>query len=190
MPEHAPGPLRWPARWTAAGPIRLRPWSDDDLATVEDLARDPYVPLIGSVPAVPSPAAGRAYVARQHERLATGTGWSFAVALAATDRAVGGAGLWPHPDGPATAGYVIAPADRGQGYAVAALTALVAFACEVGQDAVELLVEPGNRASCAVARRCGFAEVERLPQHLVIGGVRRDAVRYRRRVPPPPLEGA
>ena len=188
MPEDPPVPLRWPARWPAAGAVRLRPWRDDDLPTVEDLSRDPYVPLIGSVPSPFTAEAGRAYVARQHDRLATRAGWSFAVALAATDRAVGGAGLWPQPDGPAAAGYAVAPADRGQGHAVAALTALVAFAGEVGQQAVDLLVEPGNLPSCAVAGRCGFVEVERLPGHLVIGGVRRDAVRYRRRMPSPVLQ--
>jgi ribosomal-protein-alanine N-acetyltransferase len=179
------GPLRWPDRWPESGPVRLRPWRDDDLATVADLATDPYLPMIGTIPSPFTPAAGLAYVARQHARLTAGTGWSFAIALQATDRAVGGAGLWRHPEGPATAGYSVAPADRGHGYASAALAALVAFAGEVGETVVELLVEPANAASRAVAARAGFVEVELLPGHLVLGGVHRDALRCRRTVPPP-----
>jgi ribosomal-protein-alanine N-acetyltransferase len=188
-PPQPPQPLRWPERWPEAGPVRLRPWRDDDLATIADLATDPYVPLIGTIPVPFTAAAGRAYVARQHARLATGTGWSFAIALRATDRAVGGAGLWLHPDGPATAGYSVAPADRGHGYARAALAALVRFAGEVGEPVLELLVEPANAASRAVAAGAGFVEVELLPGHLVLGGVHRDALRCRRNVPLPARGG-
>jgi ribosomal-protein-alanine N-acetyltransferase len=173
-------PLTWPEQWPTSGPVILRPWSEDDLATVADLATDPYVPMIGTVPSVFSPAEGLAYVARQHQRLAEGTGWSFAVALRTSDRAVGSAGLWRHPGRSATAGYTVAPRSRGHGYAAAALEALTAFAWQVGETAVELFVEPDNAASRVTALRAGYVEVELLPGHLQIGRRQRDVLRYRR----------
>ena len=175
--------LRWPASWPAHGPVLLRPWREDDLPTVADLSTDPYVPLIGTVPSPFTDAEGRAYLRRQHARLAEGTGWSFAIALLDGDRAVGGAGLWPHADGTATAGYSVAPADRGHGYATAALRALTAFAWSVGEAAVELHIEPDNRASRAVAERVGYVELELPPAHREIGGRRRDLLRYRSAAP-------
>ena len=171
-------PLAWPDHWPTSGPVVLRPWSDDDLATVAELARDPYVPLIGTVPAPYSEAEGRAYVARQHQRLTDGAGWSFAVAERATDRAVGGAGLWLHADRPASAGYAIAPADRGRGFATAALVALTAFAWTRELERVELFVEPGNAASRAVAVRAGYVFVERLAGHGLVGGQPRALDRF------------
>lgn len=165
MPEH--------------GPVQLRPFAAGDLGLVAELASDPYIPLIGTVPATFTTAAGEAYLARQHQRLRDGQGWSFAIADGETDRAVGGAGLWLG-DGPAaTAGYAVAPPHRGRGYATAALRALTGFAwTRPGLKSVELYIEPGNLASIAVARRCGYAEAGLLPEHLEIGGVRRDMLGF------------
>ena len=106
------------------GPIVLRPFHRGDLELVAEFAADPYVPLIGTIPTPYTPAEGLAYLDRQHQRLADGTGWSFAIAELATDRAVGGAGLWLHDDASATAGYAVAASARGRGIATAALTAL------------------------------------------------------------------
>jgi RimJ/RimL family protein N-acetyltransferase len=171
--------LRWPDLWPERGPVRLRPWADTDLPTVADLATDPYVPLIGTVPSPFTETAGLAYVARQHQRLVDGSGWSFAVEDRTSGRAAGGAGLWLHGAGPATAGYVIAPRDRGRGLATAALQALTGFAATVGVGRVELEIEPDNAASRRVAERAGFSFVERLPQHLRIGDRLRTMDRYR-----------
>jgi RimJ/RimL family protein N-acetyltransferase len=171
--------LRWPDRWPEHGPVGLRPWADADLATVADLATDPYVPLIGTVPSPFTEAAGLAYIARQHQRLVDGSGWSFAVEDRTSGRAVGGAGLWLHDGGPATAGYVIAPRDRGRGLATAALQALTGFARAVGVGPLELEIEPDNAASRRVAERAGFSFVQRLPQHLRIGDRLRTMDRYR-----------
>lgn len=183
-------PLAWPDQWPTSGPVLVRPWSDDDLPAVADLARDPYLPLIGSMPAVYTEAEGRAYVARQHQRLADGAGWSFAIVERTSNRAVGGAGLWLHADGPATAGYAIGPADRGRGFATAGLRAVTAFAWTLGLDRVELFVEPGNAASRAVAARAGYAFVERLAGHGLIGGQPRDLDRFAAQRPGSPATPA
>ena len=176
--------LQWPDPLPAHGPVRLRPFRDDDLGLVAALADDPYLPLIGTIPSPFTVPGGLAYIDRQHQRLADGTGWSFAVVDVATDQAVGSAGLWLNPDRPATAGYAVAPEFRGRGYATAALTALTAFAwTQPGIDRVELYIEPDNAASIAVARRCGFRAEGLVPEHTEIDGQLVTMLRFVTRYP-------
>ena len=56
--EHVDGPstLRWPDRSPSHGAVALRAYRDEDVAMVMDLATDPYVALIGTRPASPSPS--------------------------------------------------------------------------------------------------------------------------------------
>src|SRR5580693_3746834 len=61
-----------------ARPFRLRPFQLSDLPLVEEAARDPYIPLITTVPAAYTPGEGRAFIERQWSRAADGTGYSFA----------------------------------------------------------------------------------------------------------------
>jgi hypothetical protein len=56
------------------------------------LATDPYVPLIGSLPAAAGVEEALAWIRRQRGRLAEGTGLSFAIAEAESDGAVGAIG--------------------------------------------------------------------------------------------------
>ena len=171
--------LTWPDPLPRHGSIGLRPFHKGDLDLVAEFAADPYVPLIGSIPVPFSESEGLAYLERQHQRLADGTGWSFAIADLATDRAVGGAGLWLHDDAPATAGYAVAASARGRGIARAALIALTEFAwTRPGLHTVELFIEPTNRASIAVAERCGYRRHELSPGHSEIGGIWRDMLRW------------
>ena len=161
------------------GSVRLRPFGPGDLSLVAELAADPYIPQIGTIPAIFTAAAGAAYLERQHQRLRDGQGWSFAIADRETDRAVGGAGLWVDGRSAATAGYAVAPPYRGQGYATAALRALTDFAwTRPGLARIELSIEPANGASIAVARHCGYQEAGLVPGHVEIGGVRRDMLRF------------
>jgi [ribosomal protein S5]-alanine N-acetyltransferase len=102
---------------------------------VMELSTDPYVPLIGSLPANAGQQKAQDYIDRQRCRLAGGVGFSFAIAEADTDHAVGGIGLWlTHlARGRATAGYSVTPSARGRGIATAALTALTSFSWSVPQ---------------------------------------------------------
>lgn len=74
-------------------PVRLRAFAARDARLVASVADDPLIPLITTVPASGSSADIRAYVERQHDRLRTGQGYSFAVADAVTDEAVGQIGV-------------------------------------------------------------------------------------------------
>jgi [ribosomal protein S5]-alanine N-acetyltransferase len=171
----------WPTWPVAYGPVVLREFSDLDAAMVMELSTDPYVPLIGSLPADASKQEAQAYIDRQRGRLAEGAGFSFALAEAATDHAVGGIGLWltQLAQGRATAGYSVTPSARGRGIAAAALTALTSFAWSVpGLHRIELHIEPWNAGSIKTAERAGYEREGLMRGHREIGGQRRDMLLY------------
>jgi ribosomal-protein-alanine N-acetyltransferase len=168
----------WPAHPPVAGAVLLRAFRvDEDEPMVQDLATDPYVPLIGSLPAEATRAQARDWLERNRGRWSEGRGFSFAVAEVATGRAIGSAGLWlaDLAHGRASAGYAIAPRHRGHGRAAEALTALTAFAWTLpGLHRVELYIQPDNHASLRTAERAGYVYEGRLRSHQEIGGQRLD----------------
>ncbi len=152
-------PLAMPTEPPAWGTVLLRAFRDQDVAMVMDLATDPYVPQIGTLPLHADAAAALAYVERQRSRTVQGVGWSFCVADRTSGVALGGAGLWLDPDDPrrTSAGYAVAPRARGRGVAEQALRALTAFAWTLPPvERVELGVEPSNLASLRTAERAGY----------------------------------
>jgi [ribosomal protein S5]-alanine N-acetyltransferase len=171
----------WPTAPVAYGPVILREFSAADLLMVQELSTDPYVPLIGTLPPNASRQDALDYIGRQRGRLAEGVGFSFAIAEAGTDRAIGGIGLWLAAlnDGRATAGYCVIPSARGRGIASAALTALTTFAWTIpALHRIELYVEPWNAASIKTAERAGYEREGLLRSHQEIGGHRRDMLLY------------
>jgi RimJ/RimL family protein N-acetyltransferase len=148
---------------------------------VMDLATDPYIPLIGSLPAAADAGEALEWIHRQHGRLAEGIGLSFAIADAESDTAVGTIGLWLQelPAGRATAGYSVAPAHRGRGFARSALPALTAFAWTIPElHRIALHIEPWNLGSARVAESAGYRREGRLRSYQEIGGLRRDMLLY------------
>lgn len=67
-------PLTVPSM-TAGADLVLRPWEMSDLPLVREAAADDYIPLATTIPAPYSEA--EAYIRRQWDRAATGTGYSF-----------------------------------------------------------------------------------------------------------------
>ena len=108
--------LQWPATEPAWGRVRLRAFSEADVAMVRELATDPYLALIGSLPPHADTAGALAWIERQRGRLAEGAGFSFCIADQ-HDVALGTAGLWTGglADGRATVGYALCPSERGLG---------------------------------------------------------------------------
>jgi [ribosomal protein S5]-alanine N-acetyltransferase len=171
----------WPTWPVTYGPVSLREFSGLDVAMIMEMSTDPYVPLIGSLPANASQQEAHDYIDRQRGRLTEGTGFSFAIAEVGTDRAVGTIGLWLRQlaQGRATAGYTVAPSARGRGIAGAALTALTSFAWTVpGLHRVELHIEPWNTGSIKAAERAGYQREGLMRGHQEIGGQRRDMLLY------------
>lgn len=174
-------PLRLPDERPSFDGVTLRPFAETDVPMLLDLSTDPYVPLIGTLPPHTDENGARAYIARQHERLVTGAGYSFCAAIEDTDEAIGQAGLWLSAiaQGRVTAGYVIAPAARGRGLARKALTALTAFAWTVPEvERIELYIEPWNEASTHTAQAAGYLHEGLLRSHQAIGGKRVDMHLY------------
>ncbi|SDI07561.1 Protein N-acetyltransferase, RimJ/RimL family [Actinokineospora alba] len=169
--------VQWPTTAPRCGPVVLRAFAERDVQLAFEFGDDPYVPLIGSLPAKPSDQEAMDWIHRQQSRLAEGVGLSFAIADARTDEAVGAIGLWLQnlAAGRATAGYSVAATHRGRGFASSALTALTAFAWTIpALHRVELHIEPWNLGSIRVAENAGYRREGLLRSHQEIGGVRRD----------------
>lgn len=142
-----------------APPYRLRAFENRDLGMVREASADPLIPLISTVPAPFTDAAGAAFIERQRDRVRTGVGYPFAVAREADDVAVVHTGVWPRPGDPerASCGYWIVASARGRGAATSALRALAVWAFQtLGVQRLELYIEPWNAASLRTARAAGF----------------------------------
>jgi [ribosomal protein S5]-alanine N-acetyltransferase len=181
-------PLAWPDPPLADDAIRLRPFEPTDLALVRAASEDPYIPLITTVPWVYSDAEATAYLARQHQRLANGVGWSLAIADRDSGAALGGVGLWPRDATAASFGYFVIPECRGRALAARAVRLLAAWAFGRGFERLELSVEPWNVASQRTAERAGFRQEALLRSLMAFGGVRRDLWMYGR-LPDDPAPG-
>jgi RimJ/RimL family protein N-acetyltransferase len=161
--------------------VRLRKWSYDDLACIEEAARtDPTIPQGTTVPSDFTEARGRAFIERQWGRQTSGQGLSLAIADAKTDEAMGlvflGLGrIKGHCD----LGYWLIPSARRQGFASEAID-LVSRWVLTATDVHRLVaqVEPGNAASLAVLRRCGFTEEGLLRSWLWIDDELFDAIQF------------
>ncbi|RNL60109.1 GNAT family N-acetyltransferase [Arthrobacter oryzae] len=178
MTEHLPS---WPTTPPAYGSVVLREFTDDDVHLAVELGDDPYIPLIGSLPALPTAQQALEWICRQRGRVAEGKGLSFAIADAESDTAVGTIGLWLQnmSAGRATVGYSVAPAHRGRGIASSALKALTAFTWTIPTlHRIELYIEPWNSNSSRVAEASGFRREGLLRSHQEIGDTRRDMLLY------------
>jgi RimJ/RimL family protein N-acetyltransferase len=162
-------------------PVLLREFTGADAGLVQSVAGDPLIPLITTVPVSGTAADARAFIARQHDRLATGAGYSFAIADAATGAAAGQIGLWLRDltEGRADTGYWVAPRFRGRGYVTAALIAISRWALSLdGIHRLQLQVEPWNEGSWRAAERAGFVREGLLRSWQRVGPERRDMYLY------------
>lgn len=164
------------------GQVVLREFSPTDVALAIELSTDPYVPLIGTLPAQASEEQALDWIDRQRgERLAQRRGLSLAIAETDSNRAVGQIGLWlaELDKGRATVGYGVGPSARGRGIAAEAPVALTRFAWTIPElHRIELYIEPRNIASIRTAERAGYQREGLLRSHQEIGGVRRNMLLY------------
>jgi RimJ/RimL family protein N-acetyltransferase len=162
-------------------PIVLRAFEAKDVDLVVSVCDDPLIPLITTVPTSGSHADARAFLARQHDGLRMGAGYSFAIAEVGTDQAVGQIGLWTSDiiAGRTTTGYWIAPRFRRRGYVTAALAALTEWALSLKEiQRVQLHVEPWNQGSWRAAESCGYVREGLLRSWEHVGDHRRDMFIY------------
>jgi [ribosomal protein S5]-alanine N-acetyltransferase len=109
----------WPTTPPTYGSVVLRAFRDEDAHLAVELGEDPYIPLIGSLPAHPTAQQALEWIHRQRGQLAERQRYSFAIADAESDNAVGaiGLGLRDLSAARATAGYAVSPLHRGRGIA-------------------------------------------------------------------------
>lgn len=163
------------------GRVVLRPFEERDANLVVSAASDDLIPSITTVPTSGSRGDAEEYVARQHSRLQSGAGYSFAIADSETDEAVGQIGLWLRDidEARATTGYWIGPGYRRCGYLTAALQALTDWALKLDEvERLQLFVGPWNEGSWRAAERCGYQREGLLRSWQQVGQQRKDMFVY------------
>jgi len=79
----------------------------------------------------------------------------------------------------AEVGYLLQPAEHGQGLAFEAMSAVVGFCFgEMGMHRLQAVIDPDNAASRGLAQKLGFRQEGVLRESLFLGGVWRDDVIY------------
>ncbi len=159
--------------------ITLRDFEEGDIEAVLEASTDDAITSVTTVPPVADPRLAEEWIARQHRRAASGTGYSFAIQ--AGDECVGQIGLWLRDidQGRATIGYWIRPSHRRRGHAFDALQTLCVWAWETAElHRLQLHVDPSNEASWRMAERAGFAREGLLHSWQKIGSARRDMLVY------------
>jgi RimJ/RimL family protein N-acetyltransferase len=163
--------------------VLLRPFRETDADVVREASSDPLIPLITTVPTMPTPDGLLAYIHRQHSRLHDGAGYSFAIATAETDRAVGQIGLWLRDlrYGRVNVGYWVAASSRRRGYAAEALACVSDWGLTLPNVVrTELYVEPWNEGSWRAAEAAGFRREGLLRRWQRVGAEARDMFMYSR----------
>lgn len=171
--------IRVPERALSDGAIRLRPWREGDVPALVEACQDPEIPRWTVVPSPYAEADARAFVAGQTERLSRGEAAPFAIIDARGNDFLGSieVTLLDRRSGRGEIGYWVAAAARRQGVALRAVRLLSAWALEeLELERLELLVEPDNPASQAVAEAAGYTREGTLRSYRPMKGRRPDFV--------------
>ena len=170
----------------AAGPVRLRPWREDDADAVFTAQQDPDIKQW---------AGGRGITTRDDAvaliRRLTGSEdrASWAVVDPATGDLLGSVSVHSidRQQADAEVGYWTTPGARGRGVAPAAVDAACRWAFEtLGVERVELCHAVENPASGRVAEKAGFLLEGKLRRSFRYGdGIKRDEMLWARRADDP-----
>ena len=167
-----------------AGDVVLRPWSGDDAAALFELWRGADIPSEAGVVGFTDRTEASQRIEIWTRLVEAGENLRYAITDARTGALLGAVALtsvrWD--DSTAEASYWLGGGDaRGRGAATLALDALTRFCFdELGLARVELLIEPSNEPSHAVALRAGFVREGVLRSCVELDGVRVDMVMWSR----------
>jgi RimJ/RimL family protein N-acetyltransferase len=151
--------------------IALRPFSEEDVAAVTEACRDPELARWIPVPVPYTEDDARAYIKTVPD--------TRAIVDAESGELLGSIGWRIVDQGNFQIGYWVKREARGRGVATTALRLLSRWAVEeLGAERVQLLAEPGNRASQRVAEKAGFTAEGTLRRYLDVRGERRDGIMF------------
>ena len=151
------GRLPYPITLTGDG-IILREWRSEDLDDLVELLDEPDVARWTPMPSPFDTEAGLAYLKRARLSRANGQRIQLAITLDG-ERPLGEVLLFGVDPGlkEAELGYLVGARHRRRGLASGALSLLSGYAREaLHLSRLLLRIDPGNAASAAVARRCGY----------------------------------
>jgi RimJ/RimL family protein N-acetyltransferase len=149
--------LPFPVSLTGDG-VHLREWRSDDLDDLIELLDEPGIARWTPMPSPFDLEAGIAYLKRAYQGRVSGQRIQLAVTVDG-GRPLGEVLLFGVDAGlrEAELGYLIGAPHRRRGLASGALTLLSGYAHgTLGLRRLLLRIDPGNTASAAVARRCGY----------------------------------
>jgi RimJ/RimL family protein N-acetyltransferase len=158
------------------GVIRLRPWRDADAADITRMFQDPEALRWTRAPSPYRERDALEWLMTLPSQMRRGDALALAV-TDADDALLGSIDLRMRAEGRGEFGYVVASWARRRGVGTRALRLFSAYSFErLGLDRLELLVQPDNEPSLALARRAGFTREGVLRMHSVVRGGRRDMV--------------
>jgi RimJ/RimL family protein N-acetyltransferase len=157
------------------GAIALRGWLTSDAPDITRMFQDPEALEWTRAPAPYREGDARQWLASLPAQMRRGDALPLAVTDASDGSLLGSIELRMQAEGRAEFGYVIAAWARGRGVGTRALTMLARWAFDVLRlERLEVLAQPGNEASQALAQRVGFTREGLLRAHSLVRGERKD----------------
>lgn len=156
--------------------LRLEPLVASDADHLFPVMGDPEVMAYWDVPEIDDPDIVAAIVQSQVDAMAAGKALHWAMRTLAEGHFVGSCDLseidrWHRR---AEVGFMLGREAWGQGYALEAMTTVVAFAATSGLRKLTARTHLGNRRSEALLQKLGFEEEGLLRGHILKDGERRD----------------
>ncbi|GAA2574235.1 hypothetical protein GCM10010435_56950 [Winogradskya consettensis] len=139
--------------------VMLREWRDDDLDELVDLLDEPAIARWTPMPSPFDIEAGIAYLKRAKQGRTSGRRIQLAITVDG-GKPLGEVLLFGVDAGlrEAELGYLVGAAHRRRGLAATSLSLLSVYArSTLKLSRLVLRIDPGNTASTAVARRCGYS---------------------------------
>ena len=159
------------------GVIALRGWRNSDAGAITRLFHDHDAIRWTRAPSPYREGDAFQWLASLPTQMRRGDALPLAVTDAADGSLLASIDLRMRGEGRGELGYVVGAWSRGRGIGTRALRLLCPYAFEtLGVARLELLVQPGNKASLALGARVGFSSEGLLRSHSVVRGERKDMV--------------
>jgi RimJ/RimL family protein N-acetyltransferase len=159
------------------GVVTLRGWRTSDAPDITRMFADREALEWTRAPDPYREGDARQWLASLPAQMRRGDALPLAITDARDGSLLGSIELRVQADGRAEFGYMLAAWARGRGVGTRALRLVARYAFDVLHlERLEVLVQPGNEASQALAARVGFEREGVLRAHSVVRGERRDMV--------------